>query len=735
MATRISSIFLIFIIIYRIGRDTVDFIIKNIIPWIVTIVGSTPLNIIFLIGIAILVVLYIFSEAFAWVEMLRWEFVRLGVNIQLIPMNLIIQLFYSWWAQIWNDGAEFWVLLIEMIWNGICGGAEGFQEIVDCTGFDNFLIMFELIVSLLYSTFLILMFVLQLIFQSLQDSMCIDIECSNICETPACNTWIERRIDPFSGVIIENPGPFRIDKSYLSEVDVYMAQILSKIIISGIQYFIEDILPAIVIGVAFGGDLMKCNLLFFAFIAEWAIKAFAELFTNASYIIIRAFRSVLNSEEEFDLTIIWDPGYYNNITLKKYSVKHEQEVRDQFIDDYMSDPSELLLMNPKLPGDPDIINFLIDVVLLYKGTLSLLFEIPILGMQLSDKIFCFIINLPFCLPLNFLVCGLVKPPVDCVVYQLMTNIGAGNYEYDPRDVQIKDLYSLIRNVLFSNPNDADDCKSTSGIVYKDTDKHWLDGRDTGAPDFHKNWRNLTCIKGIEYPYNHGTDFGPLVCGITNIVCSTINDCPSSCSGCVNFFGNFRCLCSGECTHPETGASGSCQFCATSTLDLRPYGDENDVWQLVITKRYCGHVFHMENGGPLFFRRDTVFGDIIDPFINFVSGFIEIFNDIPAVPNIPDPFINFWGLMAEISTWFWDECNSLLPQGQCPCTPCEVDPSQPLYFLDFIPGIKGFPCNPNHPDPAKKCCIVSPYFSILWVFDDIYEAVGLDLFDQSEIVLP
>lgn len=82
-----------------------------------------------------------------------------------------------------------------MVWQGICGGAEGFAEIIDCTGFSNVLIILSMLGQTIYGVFNVLVLLLQLVFAALQESLCADIECSNICSTPTCSNWGETKLE------------------------------------------------------------------------------------------------------------------------------------------------------------------------------------------------------------------------------------------------------------------------------------------------------------------------------------------------------------------------------------------------------------------------------------------------------------------------------------------------------------------------------------------------------------
>jgi len=738
VGTGFSLIFQLFILLpFQVFRDVLTFVVTSLVPFLTTIIGSFPLNIIVLISFALIFVMYIFSEPFVIVLMLSWELQRIWINLHIIAMNLIVNFSYNWGAQIWNDTIDFVVLVLEMIWNGLCGGSEGFAEVVDCTGFDNFLIMFEMIVEFLYQSFIINMFVLQLLFAALSDALCADVECSNICETPSCNSWTDKpRIDFITGQVIHNPGLFGLNfKEYLSETDVYYAQIISKIAISFIQFIMEDVVPFIIQIAAFYMDWFKCTLLYFAWVAAWVIGAVARIFAKLAYIVIRAFKSVYNSATA---TIEFDPGYYSN-SSSGYADKHQQEVTDIFVNTYMADFSELFLMRPDLPGNVDFTNFLIDVILLYKGILNIIFEVPLIILQLADKIACIVVNLPFCIPLNDLLCALVRPATKCFVWTIINNglgNGADGDEYYAEGLYVKDLYSAINNGFTSG---ASSCKSlTTGLVYENqfaaATKYWNINEVSHG---RRRWLNLTCVYLPVYPRNERWEQGVTVCGwlFTPPTCSYNWQCPPMCTCMVGGGSPYgRCFCGGECIHPITGVTEPCRFCRASQIDLRQWGDEGDNWDysgVWPNGGICGHVFNMETGGPLFIERDSVVGDIMDLFAESFDWAIDFINGLPG-PNIPNFFDNFWGRMFYISKSFWDVCVTLFPPSNCPCTTCEVASSQILWYFDLIPGMKGFPCNPAHPDPAKRCCAAN---SALWFWDDFYEVLGVDLFDENDIVLP
>jgi hypothetical protein len=648
--------------------------------------------------------MYFFTPPFVWVMITYWDLNRIIVNVQLFALNAINQFTYDWIARIWNDTIDFVLLVIERTWNGICGGAEDFEDVVDCTGFNNFLIVIEILATTFHQYFIILMLILQLIFAALQDSLCSDIECSNLCETPTCTSWSEIPIYNKEGVLLTRPGPLGVNwLDYLSETEIYYAQILANIITSFLQWLIGDVLPFWVQITAFMSDIFKLLLLYYSWIAIWVIKVMSKLMSKLSYIIIRAFYTILNNVD--DKAIIFRPEYYlQNIT--NYAEEHQNTVQINYIDNYMNDYTELFLLMPNLPGNKNFTNTLINIYFNVKLVLDIIFEIPLAILQAIDKIICSIINLPFCIGWSDLCDILFKPPVDCIVAASHMNCQDFKDLREPEhpcssgdivalDFFIKDFHSLMgqTSALDAFLSTVDDCKSyITGEYFDEWGTELKDGFDHPNAVY-ETWNGVKCISATE----------PL------------------------FYGAYGSnLCTPEldiCENPYIPAQdGRCYICLTSSLDYQYFGDLSDAWVWSESGKFlfwCSDIFRMESGGILFADK-------------IVWKFALLFVDDLAALVLQ----NFWFDLASLSKWFWTECHDLLDPIdmilECPCIACEVNSTQILYYLDWIPNYKGFPCNPNHPDPSKSCCIKSPYMSILWFFDSLYEFFNGDLFDECNI---
>jgi len=83
----------------------------------------------------------------------------------------------------------------------------------------------------------------------------------------------------------------------------------------------------------------------------------------------------------------------------------------------------------------------------------------------------------------------------------------------------------------------------------------------------------------------------------------------------------------------------------------------------------------------------------------------------------------------------EECKAAT-QDICPCNKCKADPSQfILNVLDDIFGFEpGWTFNLDDPDPSKTCAVISPYLSMVYVADVIFEFLGLDLVKQEDIII-
>jgi hypothetical protein len=146
-------------------------------------------------------------------------------------------------------------------------------------------------------------------------------------------------------------------------------------------------------------------------------------------------------------------------------------------------------------------------------------------------------------------------------------------------------------------------------------------------------------------------------------------------------------------------------------------------------RACGHNIKMDSHGFLFPWVEDIEVLLEEMNLGFIWRIFHLFRIDRALEEI------YWQFQKLIMDLFY-HCHEDLA-GNCPCDACEIDEKQwLLYFVNrWIFGfgdrkLIGTTCNPNHPDPEKKCCSVSPYYSKMWLIDE--NLSFLDLFDECEV---
>jgi len=692
MKLKFSSIFkVIFILPLWVARDVFEVILEGV-SFFLSILFSCPAGLILAASVGLVIKVYFSSELAVWVLELYWEFARLAYNAQIVAMNISMDLYYNFAVPVHNLYMDFLSLFIEALWNGLCGGVTRFSEVADCTGFNNLLLVVKFMFLLFQNQLNILLFLLELLFMSLRNYICSDSDCSNICETPSCSSWIEPRIDPFTSEIIMNPGPLGIQmKNYFEFENLELVKAFVQIVVGVVQWVVEDVLPFLVQLTAFAFDVYKLIMLHYVWLVSWVINMMSRVFAKITFVILRAFQGLLH---EPDKTVVFDPKYYNG-SIQEFGLKNAEAVRDAFINDYMNNITELFLTDPSLPGNKNVTNTLIDYYFGIKAFVELIFEVPFAVFLVGDKVRCLLFRFIFCIKIDF-ICGfLFAPPVDCfanaIMYNTSTTIGnVTTYEYFQMETKEYDVFLLMFclggfNNPFSPPFLHSKCGGDGDTVEGDlTDIICQSGTTTWEFD-----GNINCVDSPT-PITVGGDL----------------------------------LCSGPppdninttCNNPyDTSDDGSCLFCwYDDGEDLSFEAWTSDTYVVNFAPHVCGDIFRVKDPGILFLNKQTMGGVIVTVFnvINFFSA-----GDI-------------WGDLAALSMFFHDLCLSLFDH-ECGCTDCEIDESQTLLtLLNFF--LTGFPCNPVHPDPEKKCCGLSPYKSTLWFWDDVFEFFGANLFDECKV---
>lgn len=689
----------------RVARDIFDWIVKVLLPNVAYVLTTTPVNIVFILGLIALLTMYFFSGIWVQILVIYWESGRVILNIQLLAINLIIGLLYDWLAGFWNEGVLFTELVIKIVWDSTCGGAQGFGGYADCTGFSNLLIMGSFFFQAIGQIFTVFFNLCTLIFTLLSASVCQDVNCSNICDTGACSTWRE----------FDSPGPFGVKFSITQEESdsiLFAAQVVAKIIVAAIQWIVGDVLPFLAQIFAFACDVVVLLTIYLSQIIGWIIWGISLIFGNLSFIFIRAYISVLSSSTNHTLSI--DPQYYQT-NRTAYSNEKMSQIQNNYVGQMIGNHSVLFLEDENLPGSKETTLLLIQIYWYINQILVFTFQTPDIALHLIDKGLCFVWYLPGCLKIGAVCDVLFKPPMLCVLVAEMTFDGL-HYHY-------KNDFAFAINVLrtvayspmgqyFPFPENGATGNINGYSLCIDPYTNANIGQQTWCPDPNDQMTVPNIGAGCK---QFNSDFpgyqSQLGCIKTD---GTLND-PAICKSITNLGGS-------------DPPSPSNDYCLTNfgQLDLTRFADATDIYALPPgVDGYC-----VSNA---------------DTYVNRTRGFL--YQSIPAgvleYTGTPDPgiwwdgfqsifglFIYEYSFMHAIAYFFFDTCHLLLGS-ECPCMYCQADPSQALSVLDFIPGYEGWPCNAAH--PTQPCCELSPWKSLYYYWDAFMEWLGIDSFNQTSII--
>ena len=704
--------FRLFILVpIRVVIDLVKWFLKVFVPFISTLLASTPLNIIFLISVFIMVLMYIFPDIVVWNMVLIWEFNRNFLfNIYRVALNIIIQLFYNWWASSWNILVVFIELVFEMVWAGICGGAKPFEQIVECIGFENYLIIFEIIVSHLYEYWVILMGTLALLFQLLNTILgpltdplkSKNLRSEGYCDNQACSDWGKFRINPDTGVIINNPGPFRLNlKAMLNEVDVRYVQIYAYIIIASLQWLLLDVIPFFLQVWAFWTDIFRLILFYFQEHVVWAVGVVARIFGAISYIIQRAYKSIINQPSG---VIVFDPEFWN-MNISEYKYGNQQEIINAYVGEYMLNITNLVLyrIRDEEIGNVDVTNELIRYYGYFYVFMQIVMELPLTILLVIDKFICIYIFFFQCIDFTIACEFLFNPPKTCLVVQRMATNDfylsqtpdPWYYNYDT--TLVWDLY-LLSYCMGAG------CSFNGSCIPE-------------APSF--------CKSGAQFK-----------CGIQPITQLNFGCVDSSFS--INpRTGPFQTPT--KCVFPYFGINTTCDIDETDgpgiAIPLEDYGSNPNIIVTYTgcnityngkndTCRYCGHYLDLKQSGLLFPDKYTWWNIIGIKIIVVSIDILDVLIDAIAP-------VDLWAGLYEMGVFFMDTCLDFSNIfGECPCSSCPTEPEQFIRAVDvyfFIPlGFKEwYPCN-----PINGCCQQSPYYSIIYALTaliqkfDIFNVLGI-----------
>jgi hypothetical protein len=753
----------------RVLADIIRWFTTVVIPAYIEVVSALPIpfNIIFVIGTFLAILLIIFAflvpDFFVWLLVGVWTLSKFFFDIYLAAVNEILQFLYNWYEPIWNELVAFFNLIFTMVWAGLCDGAEPFQQIVDCAGYDNFLSIIQILANTIYNYYFImanLMLTLAIglfnILGSLNDPLSPDYmytsnryhraewgdfektktyeyfyrtegtdqnstmhhgpggsdefkgeegrKGKNFCEMPACSDWGKVRVDPLTGNVKYYPGLLGLNlKSMLGEQDVRVAQFIAKILVAILQWLFEEVLGFLAVMVAFVGDVLKLFLFYFVEFVIWAVQAFSNLLGSLYYILTRGLENVLTQPS---LEIVFDPDWWR-INITDFKQFHNKNISDAFTVDYLNSTTELFLDDPSLPF-PELRLELKKIYGIINIGLQMLFEAPLVVVLVIDKGLCVLFNLLPCIGSNLIIiCNFFfKPPLTCVAWQKMatndTLIANGwYYNYQGIEKIDVDLYAYCADF---------GCQNIT------TPPH---GCPTSAPGFCQVGEQFNCknLFGEEIPIDPNSffcldftqgGFGPPLFG------PPFNASEAICVGgvdneCIVTFEDGPTL-----VIPTSFLGGTDDFLLTEfgcNITSETLGND--------TCRYCAAVFELELAGILFPSRYT-------------WSIFELFNWV-AVVDVLDALAevlgeSLWAGFRDIGYWFRDQCLDLAALlGQCPCNTCPTNPTQLLYYIDiilfnsFTPP--GYPCNPTFPADGS-CCQTSPWFSLWFLWEALLSAFDI-----------
>lgn len=703
--------------------DTIKWLFTTVFPFLGTLLGSTPLNIIFFGSVVIMFLMWLRPDVVVWIMVLFWEINRFPTNIYWLASNIIQTLFYNWFAPVYNELVDFGVLVWTMVNNGICDGMPPFASSVDCLKFGDWLLIIDIWITSTYEFIYIgmgfLLLLAQLLVAMLGNLETFSFKKHNYCTMPACSDWGSMRIDPDSGSIIKNPGLFGVNfKDNLSEDDVRVAQIVAAILIFFIQWFLSEILPFLIQLSAWIIDIAKLVIYYLWTILRVLLEAIAALFGAAFYIMSRTFIDILNQPS---LTIVFDPGFWNT-SIAEFTSNNDtiNEILDSFVEEYMFNITDLVQYRTIGIGRNETWEGFIRSYYWIHIGLQMIFELPLILSQLADKVTCLFLNLFQCLDLTVFCAYLFQSGEICLGLQ---KVATNNYlqsqtpdpwyyNYkDPVNIRIETLADCSHygcNQTYCPTNAPDACMSalaesfrcfpSKGLQIEEDNFVCLDvGVGGGNPTTGPIWDPEDTFCWYDKPDGTTAQGNCIVTPYEPYYHSPINIPLAWLGGTegVNF------------TYPfEEGCN---------ITDVPGFND---------SCRYCGNLFVTEASGIFYFSRAWFVAADLD----FLYVAIDELNDLLIG-------VDLWAAIKELSIYMGGLCveiNSLIrDSGQCPCCGCSTAEGQFIKIIDeyifkYI-ACEGYPCNP----PVDDCCtkppghpLPDPYTSMLYTIRDIIDSFDI-----------
>jgi len=701
-----------------------------------------PFNFIFplftFLSIVLLFISYVWTEPFVAVGILYSSITVLFNNVQLLAQNQIIIFLWDWGVPIINDSLYFGEVFIDMVWNGVCGGAEGYSDYADCTGFANLLIVIELITDSLFHTLSVLSFLLRYLFAIILEISCTDLQCSNVCGDDQCITPATRR--SFSMVEFEydqrinfvptnwisqsllaveissgyqrrrrqlNEDEFTLNEFTLKEfgqdpgrqrrqineeelvlrefrhkATIYVAQILANIAIAIFQWLIEVFFEIFLVINVFWLDLSTMLFVYFTDLLIELGRLFTGLFKTLIFIFVRSVRIVEYNAEEDSLVINPEYWEYNHTTWKN---DLPDSIVEEALEDNILNATDFFLYNSNIPNPYNMKTTAIKALLFINNYIVFWISVPMVLFNIADRVLCIILNPLTCFGLDKFLCELFRPDTVCFVFIPAVYHSAYNeYSYSGELIMLDLVDVMIDLPQGGNIQNSEKCIDyETGQIYDDWITH-----PSG-----QMWTNISCLYG---------DMETISGSSHQKRCSAFDFCDN--------------------IYNPSSYETSCKYCLDTLVDFSEYGDivDYDFSDVNPQARICGDTFLIKRGGPLFPWKK-------DPLRHFL--FIAL--------DALGPFVNdIWSEMMNAVRHFYFECKAAT-QDICPCNKCKAASSQfILKVLDDIFAFFGFEpgwtFNLDHPDPSKTCVVVSPYLSMIYVADAIFEFLGLDLVKQEDI---
>lgn len=743
----------------------ISYFFGTIVPIFISLITSFPLNIIVLLSFFLTVVMYFTPDIFVRIIVIYWELERLFWNIQIAAFNSIKNIFYEIFAPFYNDGVFFIQSVIEVFFQSICQDATTFGRYAQCTGASSFIQIFKFGLIFLSQVFMGALAFFNLGSRLIIDLFCIDAtNCGNICDTPTCSTWSSFKNNEFYSIEnkyqnreffkynneynntynLQNPaspplikgkdsnlywgdrlGPFGLDlKNYFGDFPnmveikrfnsfdpkgkiysasetmrksayefLHAAQWLGKILATGFQWFVEEVLPFVVEFFCFAFDCFKLLIAYFGKLLINILFIMVKIIGKGFFVLLVGIRDIITSSLNPDAPtpiVEWDFEYFrSNQSTMSYETLNR--ITDKVMNEYLTNSSNLLLLREDVPFNWFSRMVYLQIYNIFEIVLKILFEVPILTIHLIDKVVCLMTNIPYCLHIGSVCDTLFKPPVICATWvEYYEEDGKWEYAY-PFASSLDVLRTINKGSGWEPcyiPGTHDTYLKTH--ICKDTYYFPGDGISFG----------YNSASGNCYNYRNGPEQAVKAVSINNEKLSTP-----------------------QCLKPDpTPGSYSyqnCQFGDVGNIDLNYWG--NYIYHPLNWWHHIAYYFYEYDSsrGILFFDKTS------DASWNFFDSILDPLFSVWGT--------DFWSVMTKISFYFHSTCNDILG-GECPCQACQADITQTLHYLDFIPGLEGWPCNPTHPNPLLKCCVESPYKSIFWYLDSFSEWLGIDIFNASTIVI-